>query len=364
MLKRISILITVIFAASLLFSTDFVPGKALFKTTEPFNSIEVIDSVVVTDQVWFNEISNYFRFEEMYLLIMNSIEFDRTYVVYFDEDTDINAVVDSLNNELKVDYAEAAGRGYLLQEDPDYYLQWALTNIEAHPAWINHTSGDNDILIAVLDSGIDFDHPDLAGNDVLWNENDFYGFQETIDDNDIVYDYVGHGTMVSGVIRAVTENGLNIAGLAGGGFNGEVGCKLLTVKVFNNTPEDSDTGWIADGINSAVSAGAKVINMSFYCPESQTVIEQLEAAYEAGVCLIAAAGNGSIESISFPASHQSVFSAGATDINDKKSPFSNYEYDLDICAPGGISSGYVWNNTNDVLTLTPNSAKPKPKGHW
>ena len=115
MLKRISILITVIFAASLLFSTDFVPGKALFKTTEPFNSIEVIDSVVVTDQVWFNEISNYFRFEEMYLLIMNSIEFDRTYVVYFDEDTDINAVVDSLNNELKVDYAEAAGRGYLLQ---------------------------------------------------------------------------------------------------------------------------------------------------------------------------------------------------------------------------------------------------------
>ncbi len=151
----------------------------------------------------------------------------------------------------------------------------------------------------------------------------------------------------------MTNNNTNIAGLAGGGFNNEIGCQLLTVKVFNETPWDSDTEWIANGINHAVSEGAKVINMSFYCPDHQYVINQLEAAYNSGVCLIAAAGNAGMEELPFPASHPHVLSVAASDIEDNKSPFSNYDYELDVCAPGGVYLGYIWDDEDNVLTLTP-----------
>jgi hypothetical protein len=133
MLKKISFLIVIVFSLNLLFSNEFIPGKVVFKMDIPFSFIDVVDGTVVTDQSWFNDISNFFQFEEMYLLIENSIEFDRTYVVRFDEETDVFTVIDSLNNKIEVVFAETVGKAVLLQNDPQFYLQWALQNIDAHP---------------------------------------------------------------------------------------------------------------------------------------------------------------------------------------------------------------------------------------
>ncbi len=191
-------------------------------------------------------------------------------------------------------------------------------DIKASEAW-EETMGDDDIIIAILDTGVDFDHPDLDDK-ILSNGYDFVN-----DDSDPTDDH-GHGTLVAGIAAAETNNGEGIAGVA---WN----CKILPIKI-------ADAAGIVDvateilGIERAVQNGAHVINLSIAGPGySQPERDAIRDAYNNGVVVVAAAGNvgGGTE---YPAAYDECMAVAATDIDDLRTDWSNYGPEIDVAAPG------------------------------
>lgn len=209
--------------------------------------------------------------------------------------------------------------------DPYLSKQWALSEIPV----LGATTGSTEVLIAVLDTGIDGQHEDLA-NKVVASIN--FTQAQTPDD------VHGHGTHVAGIIAAATNNGLGIAGIA-------PNSRLLNVKVA----DDNGMVWAsaaAKGIVWAVDNGAKVINMGFFVPSSSPALEQaIDYAYSKGVILVAAAGNEITSVPIYPASYPEVIAVAATDIDGKLWSKSNYGDWVDAYAPGvGIYSTIPGNN--------------------
>ena len=159
----------------------------------------------------------------------------------------------------------------------DFNKQWALSKIQAVDAW-QVTSGSPDILIAVLDTGIDLQHEDLADKVVA---------SVNFTDSPTVSDVYGHGTHVAGIIAASADNDFGIAGLA-------PDCRLMNVKVANDRGL-TDAATVAKGIVWAIDNGAKVINLSLTIPEpTQSLEEAVDYAWSKGAVIIAAAGNDGI----------------------------------------------------------------------
>lgn len=252
--------------------------------------------------------------------------------------TDIFSMVAEYRADPNVAYAEP-NRIYVATEipnDTDFNKQWALNNtgqtggkpdadIDAPEAW-NIEKGKTTVMIAIVDTGVDYTHPDLAGGRVRTDiDKDF------VNHDDIAMDDHGHGTYVAGIAAANTNNARGIAGVCRG-------CQILPVKVLNS--EGSGTSdQVAQGIQYAANAGAKIISMSLGYPSncgcSQTVASAINYAFEHGSLLIAASGNDSDKSrLSYPASSPRVLAVGATDYRDQEADFSNRSTDLDILAPG------------------------------
>jgi thermitase len=218
-------------------------------------------------------------------------------------------------------YAEPNRRRSLLRTPNDSVLeqQWGLRNIQAEQAWDITTGGE--IVVAVLDTGVDGGHPDLQGK-VLPGYNVFNGGSNAGDDN-------GHGTAVAGLIAASTDNGRGIAGLCWG-------CRILPVKVLNARGGGDDAG-VAAGIRWAADNGARVINLSLGgSEESQVLREAVEYAAGKGIVVVAASGNEREEGnpTSYPAAYPSVVAVGATGNSDTVTGFSNTGDYVDIAAPG------------------------------
>lgn len=206
--------------------------------------------------------------------------------------------------------------------DPRLAELWAIERIRAEEAW-EISTGHPDVVVAVLDTGADRFHPDLASS--LVEGMSFVTGESTIDD------YHGHGTHVSGTIAAVANNGLGIAGLA-------YFCKVMPVKVLD-MQGGGYTDWIAAGIRYATDRGARVINMSFGGWSSGTpdlmLKEACEYAAARGVVLVAAAGNSSADVRNFePASYPEVIAVGASAPDDTMAGFSNWGEKLELSAPG------------------------------
>lgn len=203
--------------------------------------------------------------------------------------------------------------------DPNFDLQWGLEKIEAPEAWCKSELSFANIAIAILDTGIDQDQPDLAAK-ITRNVN--FTTSPTVDD------LFGHGTHVAGIAAAITNNQLFGSGIS---FN----CSnLWNLKVLG----DDGFGlfsWIAAGIVDAANAGAAVINMSLAGPGgSQALEDAVNFAWNKGVVLIASAGNENTDAPSFPAAYANVISVAATDQNDQKASFSNFGDGVDVAAPG------------------------------
>ena len=231
----------------------------------------------------------------------------------------------------------------VIPNDTLFNKQWYLSHINIPSAWDLY-QGNSDILVAVLDTGVNYNHPDLL--DRIWINSaelengidddgngyidDIYGYCTTTpNDSFSPYDPMddnGHGTMVAGIIAA---SGNNAAGIAGLDWN----CKILPVKVLDSTGEGTTLSVIA-GIDFAIAQGANIINMSYGA--STDSVDESDAiwdAYQAGVTLVAASGNKNID-IAYPAKYMPVISVGATGPTDQRSSFSNYGEGLDIVAPG------------------------------
>jgi len=217
--------------------------------------------------------------------------------------------------------AEEEGRSTLSGSPNDTYygLQWGLPRIGAPAAW-DVTVGSSDVLVAAVDSGFDYTHPD-APND-LWLGWDFG------DGDDDPYDIEGHGTHVLGIAAAATNNAEGVAGLC-------PGCAALTIKVSDSDGVIWDS-YLCDGIEEAAWDGAylgkrTVINISIggaYSPVKQDAIEYAQGL---GALVIASAGNGGPGTPWYPAALPGVIAVTATDGYDSHAPFSQYG---DIGAPG------------------------------
>jgi thermitase len=202
--------------------------------------------------------------------------------------------------------------------DPFWNVQWGPQKIGADWAW-NTTIGDHSILVAVVDTGIYYPHPDLAANYVA------LGYDWANNDTDPIDDY-GHGTHCAGIIAAVLNNSEGIAGLAQ--------VRVMAEKVLDYSGWGY-ADWVANGIIHATDCGAKIISMSIGgWGDSELVHDAIKYAYDAGVLLVAAAGNSATNVKPYPAGYDEVVSVAATDEYDGTAYFSNWGDWIELAAPG------------------------------
>lgn len=197
--------------------------------------------------------------------------------------------------------------------------QWGLARIGAPGAWASFR-GPGSVVVAVVDTGLDSTHPDLAGV-VLPGYNVLEGNADTFDDH-------GHGTLVGGVIGAVTDNSVGVAGVS---FNS---ARLLPVKVLDQLGNGSEVG-VAAGITYAADHGAQVINLSLGgASYSQAIQDAVRYAWRQGALVVAAAGNGGDGTRQYPAADAWALGVAASDQSDAIARFSSYGDEVSLSAPG------------------------------
>jgi subtilisin family serine protease len=202
--------------------------------------------------------------------------------------------------------------------DPLVADSWALQTIHAAAAWAR-TTGSPDVVVAVLDTGVDASQPDLAGALVP-------GVDLVSDDADPQDDH-GHGTQVAGIVAARAGNGIGAAGICGR-------CSVMPVKVIaaDGTGTSDD---VAAGMRWAVDHGARVVNLSFVLNAPDPgVADAIRYAQEHGVVVVGAAGNGGATSPVFPAAETGVVSVAATDEANAPYAWSGRGPWVRVAAPG------------------------------
>jgi thermitase len=203
------------------------------------------------------------------------------------------------------------------QDDELLGKLWGMEKIEAAKAWAINT-GSRDVKVAVVDTGIDYNHPDLAGRVEK-------GFDFVNNDEDAMDDQM-HGTHCSGTIAAGIGNG-GVVGVA-------PNVSLLAVKVLSSSGSGDYAG-VANGITYAADHGAQIISMSLGGGSTAQVLEDAVAyAQSKGVLIVAAMGNNNSERPSYPAAIPGVLAVGATTVEEKRSSFSNYGKHISVAAPG------------------------------
>ncbi|HMO58899.1 MAG TPA: S8 family peptidase, partial [Roseiflexaceae bacterium] len=210
-------------------------------------------------------------------------------------------------------------------QDPRYAEQWALQALGAPCAW-GTTIGRTEVIVAVIDSGVDPAHPDLV--DRLLSGRDF------VDGDDDPTDTNGHGTNVAGIIAATLNNAEGIVGLA-------PGISILPVRVMNDRGYGSDRA-IARGIRYAADEGARVINLSLGATlmisaeqESAEVMRAIRYAQDRDVLVVVAAGNDFVPlPNAIVGDNPDVLVVAAVDPYDRKADFSNSGPWVAVSAPG------------------------------
>ena len=208
---------------------------------------------------------------------------------------------------------------YVAKEDAD---------IDAPEAWATTTGALTAIKVAIIDSGVDYTHPDLAANYAG-------GADFTTGDNDPMDDH-GHGTHVAGTIAAAMNNLTGDPAAEEGVAGVAPNALILAYKACFADGTCSDFA-IEQGIARAIVDGAKVINMSLGAPESsQSLFDAVQDAWNAGIVVVAAAGNDGTTNLFYPAALANVIAVGAFDEDHRRAPFSNYGNWVDISAPGNV----------------------------
>jgi subtilisin family serine protease len=207
-------------------------------------------------------------------------------------------------------------------DDPRYGEQDDLDQINVPDAWPT-TTGDPGVVVAVIDSGVDLAHPDLAGVAVTDPRNEIWNTTDVTDD-------LGHGTHVAGTIFAQTDNTVGIAGIA-------PTSTLMPIKVLDESGFGSVSD-LLDGMDWARTHGADIINISitgFLTPEQVALVQPtFTAARAAGILTVAAAGNSGERLVEYPGALRGVVSVSAVDETDALAEFSSFNRGVDLAAPG------------------------------
>ncbi|MFA6186065.1 MAG: S8 family serine peptidase [Phycisphaerae bacterium] len=280
------------------------------------------------------------------------------------------------NLKVKDALSNLKGKGGILYVEPNYKIKLLSTipnDTDFNDLWGMHNTGQNsgtidadidapeawdiihdacDIIVAVIDTGVDYTHPDLAAN--MWvNQAELNGITGVDDDgngyiDDIYgYDFVeddadptpwgndAHGTACAGIAAGATNNGAGIAGVAWG-------CKIMPIRVayvYNGSWYTTEE-WLAGGIQWAADHGADVLSNSWGGGSDSDIIHNsIINANNNGRngkgCVVVFASGNSYGPVSFPATYPEVIAVGATDKNDARWSYSNYGSELDVVAPSG-----------------------------
>ena len=282
-------------------------------------------------------------------------------------DHSLEKVLEDLEIDPDVEFAEPNYIYTTQQKFPEIYNdahelednQWGLHKIDAHFGWDIET-GNGEVVVAVIDSGVDLDHRDLQEN--IWHNpdeeetgtdtagngyvDDLWGWNFVDNDNDPnpdsahIADGEGHGTHVAGIAGATGEN--EVVGVS---WTNKI--MALRALAYDSVNISGNTADIAEAINYAADNGAHIINLSLGGDEHASSLElAVDFAYDAGCVLVAATGNSGREAVAYPAKYDNVIAVGATDSNDNRASFSTYGEELDLMAPGvDIRSTYPGDST-------------------
>ncbi|MBF90002.1 MAG: hypothetical protein CMG75_10220 [Candidatus Marinimicrobia bacterium] len=337
---------------------------------------------------------------------VDDVLLNRFYDIKFEKDSfDLEIIKNGLEAKSSIKVAEYIPRHIFEYKPNDPFLrnQWHLKNIKAEEAWSlwntgsGEVPGDCTIVVSIVDSGCQWDHPDLVDN--LWNnlKEDADGDGHTIelingkweldpgdlndiddDGNGYIDDLIGwdisgttsgndpdnnpmappepgstngnvHGTHVAGIVAASTDNGLGISSI---GFS----IKHMPVKVqYDENPSDSTfEGGGSQGVLYSAKAGANIINLSWgsggRSSSEQALYKNIRENY--GSIVVAAAGNSNSDEFHYPSAYSSVIAVASSNSNDKKSGFSNYGKWVDIIAPGSGILSTVYNENYESWSGT------------
>ncbi len=301
---------------------------------------------------------------------------------------DSTAFLDEIRNDPEVDFFQRS-RIYKIDYTPNDSLlseQWALNKIQAFDAW-NITPGSDSVLLGIIDTGIDYKHPDLK-NKIFYNPGEmgldkngkdkrFNGVDD--DNNGFIDDYMGwdftnrvgfpfdstsgdylkwdndpddeqgHGTAIAGIAGAETNN---ISGVAGVAPN----IKILNLRAFDPSGY-GDEDDVASAILYAVKMGVKVINMSFGDVSYSYVLKDvIKYAYSKNVVLVASSGNSGDDQPHYPSGYSEVISVGNSTEDDYVAFSSSYGSTLDMVAPGSLILSTSRSGSYSVVSGTSASA--------
>ena len=356
---------------------------------------------------------------------------DRWYTIYFDESKDVAEVVQQFNKAAGVEYAErvlpiarpkftakpytgpapqtrnqptaSAFNDPLLAKQWHYYNDGSVSphakkgaDCNLKPVWEKYTTGKNNVIVAVVDGGIDVTHEDLVDN-LYINEKEKNG-QAGVDDDgngfvDDVYGYnfveakdvvggkiepdnEGHGTHVAGTVGARNNNGIGVAGVAGGNGAADSGVRLMSCQIFRGKDEQGDG---AAAIKYAADNGAVICQNSWGYSSTSGVTAMPQLLKEAvdyfikmagcdangqqranspmkGGVVVFAAGNENKEFAAYPACYAPAVSVSAMAWNFAKASFSNYARWITIMAPGGDQD--TFGTEGGILSTVPKSKVP------
>lgn len=356
---------------------------------------------------------------------------DRWYTIYFDESKDVAEVLQQFNKAAGVEYAErvlpiarpkftakpytgpapqtrnqptaSAFNDPLLAKQWHYYNDGSISprakkgaDCNLKPVWEKYTTGKSNVIVAVVDGGIDITHEDLVDN-LYINEKEKNG-QAGVDDDgngfvDDVYGYNfveakdvvggtiqpdndGHGTHVAGTVAARNNNGKGVAGVAGGNGTPDSGVRLMSCQIFRGKDEQGDA---AAAIKYAADNGAVICQNSWGYSSTSGVTAMPKLLKEAvdyfikmagcdengqqranspmkGGVVVFAAGNENKEFAAYPACYPPAVSVSAMAWNFAKASFSNYARWITIMAPGGDQD--TFGTEGGILSTVPKSKVP------
>jgi len=298
-----------------------------------------------------------------------------TYCLHFQEEQDILNLIGEYKDTKLFDVVEPnyIGKGHsFIPNDPFFSRQYSHLNdgsingsvadadIDMDLAW-EVEQGDPSIIVAVLDSGIKLNHPEMVeriwfnleelpnntDTDANGYTDDFRGWDFVNGDNEARDDH-GHGTNVTGILAATGNNGIGYAGV-------DWNCTIMPLKILDNENLGFYTWW-TDAIYYAVDNGARVLNMSVGgSGYSQIMREAAEYAHENGVTIVVSSGNENRLAPSYPSGYPTTIAVGSTNSNDQLTrPFfwsqtsgSNFGPHIDVVAPGNFIYGLNYlSNTN------------------
>jgi serine protease len=344
--------------------------------------VQSLDDKVATCQVY--QLEKRFRYNPANLRA-DLPDLSRIYKISFPESSSVKEVAETFSSDSNVEYAEPIPIGHFadVPNDALYSQLQHLPQIHAPEAWDIHKgeNGIQEIVIAIIDTGVDWDHEDLQSN--IWQNlaEDFDGDGHTMEYNGIQWvldpgdlngvdddsngftddllgwnfitatgdpnpipgnPLIGHGTHCAGISCASTNNGTGIASIS---WNLKV--MPICVDANNTIPY----GW--DGIIYAAENGADIISNSWGGPNYYNAGQEA-VSYAAGLgsIVLGAAHNQDSTLLIYPACYQDIISVAAVNVDDTKTDYSNYNLAVDISAPGGGTEGGIWS------TVPGNSYEP------